>query len=102
MTGRDLIDIKDPRRVKHSTISWTAGEPLEHGTQLATFVVVGPPIGVLAARETARLSYATGDVGSYRTTYTGMIERVRGIVERAAALIDAGEADGERRGEADP
>jgi hypothetical protein len=98
MTGLELIYIKDRRRVKHSTNNWTAGQPLEHGTQLATFRILGQPRGVLAADQNARLSFATGDVGSYHTSYTGMIERVRGIVERAAALIDAREDDGERSG----
>ena len=87
--GLDLIEIVDPGRVVGATNSWRPGRPLEHGTTIATFLVRGEAKGAVRARRDARIGYATGEVGTERTSFTAMIERVRGIVDKAAKLIDS-------------
>jgi hypothetical protein len=88
-TGLDLIEIAQPSRVRATQNRWTSGEPLEHGTPLATFMVRNPEAGVLRARTDARIGFATGSLDTGRTQFTTMIERVQLIVDQAAALIDA-------------
>jgi hypothetical protein len=87
--GLDLIEVVDGGRLLVSTNSWRSGQPLEDGTTLATFRVRGDPREVLHARQDARIGFATGTVGAPRTTYEAMIDRVRDIADKAAALIDS-------------
>ena len=87
--GLELIEIVEPALVVGSTNEWLPGQPLEDGTQIATFMVRGEPNGVIKARYNARLGFATGDVRSDRTSFTGLIDRVRGIADKAAQLIDS-------------
>ncbi|MEA2153874.1 MAG: hypothetical protein QOE11_14 [Solirubrobacteraceae bacterium] len=86
-TGIDLIQIVKPSRVLQSMNSWTAGHPLEHGTALARFMVRNPEEGILRARPDAQVGFAIGDLGAGRTQFTDMIERVRRIVDEAAACM---------------
>jgi hypothetical protein len=87
--GLDLLEIVDPARVIGSTNEWLPGQPLEDGSKIATFMVRGEAQGVIKARHDARLGFATGDVGSDRASFTGMIDRVRGIADKAAQLVDS-------------
>ena len=86
--GTDLIEIRAPSRCGKPINHWNCGEPLEQGTRLATFLVRGTAQDVLGARNDAPIGFATGDVDSPRVGYTDTIARVRGIVDKAAALID--------------
>lgn len=85
--GIDLIEIKRPNRVISATNLWTAGQPLEHGTPLGRFLVRGEPAEVIGARDDAKIGFATGEVGSPRTSYTELIDRVQSIADKAARLI---------------
>lgn len=97
--GLDLIEIQQPDRVKHARNAWTAGQPLEDGTQLATFFLRGGPQGVIASRqEGATLGYATGIVGAPRIKYADMVDRVRQIAEKATDLMDRKPQNRQRRG----
>jgi len=88
-TGLDLVEIPDPQRIARSVNRWTAGRPLEHGTPIATFFTQGPAApGMVRAGEDARVGFAIGDPEAGRTQFTAMIDRVRGIVDGAVALID--------------
>jgi hypothetical protein len=88
-TGLDLITEARPSRVVGRTNSWSAGEPLEDGTQLATFMVRNPEEGILRVRKDQPIGYAIGKLNAGRTDFTAMIERVREIADGAASLIDA-------------
>jgi hypothetical protein len=87
-TGLDLIDVAEPSRVLRTTNVWTTGQPLEDGTTLATFMVREPEEGILRPRSDAHIGFAIGRLEAGRTQFTAMIERVQGVVEGAAALID--------------
>jgi hypothetical protein len=91
--GLDLIEVVDSKRVKQGTSRWVEGEPLAHGTTLATFLTRPPwtPHPVRARRD-ARISFATGEVGEPRIAYADMIERVRTVVTAAAELIASSES----------
>lgn len=86
--GVDLIEVRDPGRVKTTNNLWTRGQPLQDGTNLARFMISGEPKGVIQAHPEAPIGFASGDVDPV-IGYTTMIARVRDIAERAAALIDA-------------
>jgi hypothetical protein len=88
-TGLDLINEVQPSRVVGRTNSWSAGEPLEDGTKLATFMVRNPEDGILRVRKGVPIGYAIGDPSAGRTQFIAMIERVREIADGAAAVIGA-------------
>jgi hypothetical protein len=85
-TGLDLIRVANPSRVVGATNSWTAGQPLKHGTRLATFMVRNPEEHILHARSDAQIGFAVGGLDAGRTQFTAMIDRVRKIVDEAANL----------------
>jgi hypothetical protein len=87
--GVDLIEVLDPGRVKAEMNLWTPGTELEDGTRLARYIVEGDVRRVLAADDATRLAFATGKVGSARTSYVAMIDRVRDIAKKAERLIDS-------------
>jgi hypothetical protein len=66
---------------------WRPGRPLENGTPIATFLVRGEPEGAVKARYDGRLGFATGDVGSARTSFTGMIEPRHGDRRQGRATV---------------
>ena len=84
----DLIEIKDGRRVRNATDVWSPGGPLVDGTTIARFLVAGEVSAVLGAKDVVEIGAATGSLSGARTSYVAMIDRVRGIAARAAALID--------------
>jgi hypothetical protein len=86
--GLDLIEVLDRAKVKTAQNVWTAGQPLEAGTTIARFMIRGEARRVIRARFDAPIGFASGDPGAPRTSYTDMIERVRGIADRAGALMD--------------
>jgi hypothetical protein len=86
--GTDLIAIHSPNRCETLSNQWNSGDPLEHGTRLATFLVRGTAKGVVGSRDDAPIGFATGGVDSPHVGYTDTIARVRGIVDEAAGLID--------------
>jgi hypothetical protein len=88
--GLDLIDVVQPSRVRASTNEWTAGEPLEDGTTLATFMVRDPEEGILSPRDDAPIGFAVGHLDAGRVEFSAMIDRVRGIADVAGALVDRG------------
>jgi hypothetical protein len=88
--GVDMIEVLDRDLLTTTVNRWRPGTPLEHGTIVAHYQFdgrVGP--GALRTRDDVRIGYATGPVHGARTGYIDMIDRVRGIAEAAAALIDA-------------
>jgi hypothetical protein len=88
--GLDLIEITDAKRVTHVINRWVLGQPLGDGTILARFIVRGPQRPPpLRAREDARIGFASGNVGNARVGYKNMIDRVLGIANAAAQLINA-------------
>lgn len=87
-TGLDLISIAAPRRVRKAVNQWNVGDPLEDGTRIATVLVTGEASEVVGARNDAKLGFATGELGSMRTSYTSMVSRVRWIVKEAAEFVD--------------
>lgn len=87
-TGLDLIHVAQPSRVVRATNSWTAGQPLEHGTTLATFMVHNPEEGILHVRPDAQIGFAIGGLDAGRTQFSAMIARVHEIIDGAAALIN--------------
>lgn len=89
--GLDLIEQLDPKRITRALNGWTAGDPLDDGTTLATFLVSGSGglESVLRARNDALIGFAIGDPERGRVAFTDMIERVRGIVDTAAVLVDS-------------
>jgi len=90
--GVDLVRVLRPKFVKVAANCWVAGEPLDHDTELARFLVRGKLEGALGARRDAQVGFATGEIGAPRTTYLAMVDRVRGIADRAQALIDRADA----------
>jgi hypothetical protein len=87
--GTDLIEVIDRRRVMRQLNHWTTGQPLEHGTPLATYMTRGPADPhPLRARADAQIGFATGELSADRVGSTDMIECVRSIVDQPAALID--------------
>jgi hypothetical protein len=86
--GVDLIEVLDPDRVKVAKNLWTPGMELEDGRPLASYLIEGDVRRILRADDTARLGFATGKVGSARTGYVMMIDRVRNIAIMAERLID--------------
>jgi hypothetical protein len=78
------------RRARASTNEWTAGEPLEDGTTLATFMVRDPEEGILSPRDDAPIGFAVGHLDAGRVEFSAMIDRVRGIADVAGALVDRG------------
>jgi hypothetical protein len=86
--GLDLIEILDTKQVVRASNLWSAGTPLEDGTHLARLMIRGDVRQVLGVRTDAPIGFASGEVGAARTTYTDMIERVRGITDKAVVLID--------------
>lgn len=86
--GLDLIEILDQRKVRSAESLWRAGQPLESGTKLARFMIRGDFRETIRVRPEAQMSVASGEVGAPRATYTEIIARVRGVADRAAALID--------------
>jgi hypothetical protein len=87
-TGLELIEVRDPRRVRAQTNAWTFGKRLDDGTLLAHFLVQGRPRDVLGAASTAPIGFATGELGAPRVGYIDMIDRVRAIADAAQSLID--------------
>jgi hypothetical protein len=86
--GVEMIEVLAPDRVTNTTNHWEAGQKLEHGTRLASYLVQGPVRTTLRSRRDVPIGYATGDLEGGHTTYIEMIERVRGIVNAAAAAIN--------------
>jgi hypothetical protein len=89
--GIDLIEVLDRGRLIHERNIWTAGQPLEDGTVLARFMFRGSGAReAIRLRPDAELGFASGPVGAPRTGYTDLIDRVRGVADKAVALIDGG------------
>jgi hypothetical protein len=86
--GLDLIDVRDRRRVAQEQNVWSSGQPIEHGTVLARYIIPGPAEGVLRVDPQTEVKLSTGPLDAPRTTYEGMITRVRTIADKAAAFID--------------
>jgi hypothetical protein len=86
--GIDLIQVLAPKMLIRQDNAWTAGQPLEDGTNLAVFMVRGEPRQVLRTRRDAPIGFASGPIDAPRTSYTDLINRVRGIADKAVALID--------------
>jgi hypothetical protein len=87
--GLDLIEVRNRKRVLSEVNVWTSGQPIEHGTVMARYVIRGIAKGVIRVNRNAEVKLATGPLGAPRTTYEDMIARVRAIADKAAALIDA-------------
>jgi hypothetical protein len=87
--GVDLIEVLDRSKVKVEENLWTNRMELEHGTLLARYLIDGPARLVLRADDAAHLGFATGKIGSARTGYLTMIDRVRDIAKKAERLIDS-------------
>jgi hypothetical protein len=87
--GIDLIEVLDGKAVKNQRNLWTPGDQLVDGTDLALFMVSGEGANLLQVRTDAAIGFASGEVGAPATTYSEMIVRVRGIVDKASALIDS-------------
>jgi hypothetical protein len=85
--GLDLIELVDPSKLTSARNLWNAGLPLEDGTNLALFIIRGEPNRAIRARHDAPIGFASGEVGGPRTSYRAMMDRVRGIADRAGALI---------------
>lgn len=86
--GLDLIQIRDRKRVLSEENVWVSGEPIFHGTVMARFRIRGlAKQGLLRVDPKAEIKLSTGPLDAPRTTYEDMIGRVRGIADRAAALI---------------
>jgi hypothetical protein len=86
--GLDLIQIRDRRRVLSQENVWVSGQPIAHGTVMARFRIRGPAKHLLQVDPSAEIKPSTGPLDAPRTTYEDIIARVRGITDRAAALID--------------
>jgi hypothetical protein len=87
--GIDLIEVLDRSKVKVEENLWTNGMDLEHGTLLARYLIDGPARSVVRADDAAHLGFATGKIGSARTGYLTMTDRVRDIAKKAEQLIDS-------------
>jgi hypothetical protein len=87
--GLDLIEVRDRRAVVSAENGWTSGEQIEHGTVMARYRIRGDPKRVLRVDPHAEIKLSTGPVEGPRTTYEDMVARVRGIADRAVALINA-------------
>ncbi|MDQ6822797.1 MAG: hypothetical protein M3076_21100 [Actinomycetota bacterium] len=84
----DLIQVRDRKMVLSQENVWLSGQPISHGTVMARFRIRGPAQGVLRVDPNAEIKLSTGPLDAPRTTYEDMIARVRGIADKAAALID--------------
>jgi hypothetical protein len=78
--GVDLVEVLAPGRIRKRTNLWDAGQKLENGTPLASYLVRGPARSALRTRRDAPIGYGTGDRGGGRTSYAEIIGRVRRIV----------------------
>jgi len=87
--GLDLIEVCDRKRVLSQTNVWTSGQPIEHGTVMARYIIRGVAKGVIRVDPNVEVKLATGPLDAPRTTYEDMIVRVRIIADKAAELIDA-------------
>jgi hypothetical protein len=87
--GLDLIQIRDHKMVLSAENVWTTGQPIEHGTVMARYRIRGLADGLLRVDRAAEIKLSTGPPDAPRTTYEDMIARVRGIADKAAALIDS-------------
>ena len=86
--GLDLIQVRDRKMVMSEENVWLSGQPIGHGTLMARFRIRGPAKGLLRVDPNAEIKLSTGPLDAPRTTYQDMIARVRGIADKAAALID--------------
>jgi hypothetical protein len=80
--GVDLIDVRDRNRVLGEHNVWTSGQPIEHVTVMARYIIRGSAEGVL------RVDPKPDDkllrpLDPPRTTYEDMIARVRTIADKA-------------------
>jgi hypothetical protein len=87
--GLDLIEVRDRRALLSAENGWTNGEPVQHRTVMARYTIRGDARAVLRVHPNAEIKLSSGPVDGPRTTYEDMIARVRGIADKAAALIDA-------------
>ena len=87
--GLDLIEVLNRKRVLSQNNVWTSGQPINHGTVMARYVIRGPAKGVIRVDRKADIKLATGPVGAPRMSYADLIARVRTIADKAAALIDS-------------
>lgn len=86
--GLDLIQVRDRKKVLSEGNVWVSGQPITHGTVMARFRVRGLAKDLLRVDPNAEIKLSTGPLDAPRTTYEDMIVRVRGIADRAGALID--------------
>jgi hypothetical protein len=86
--GLDLIQVHDRKKVLSEENVWVSGQPLAHGTVIARFRIRGLAQDLLRVDPNADIKLSTGPLDAPMTTYEGMIARVRGTADRAAALID--------------
>lgn len=86
--GLDLIQIRDRKRLLSEENAWVSGQPIEHGTVIARFRVRGLAKDLLCVDPNAQIKLSTGPLEAPTTTYEEMIVRVRGIADKAGALID--------------
>ena len=67
---------------------WLTGQPITHGTVIARFCIRGLAQDLLRVDPDAEIKLSTGPLDAPRTTYQDIISRVRGIADKATALID--------------
>jgi hypothetical protein len=87
--GLDLIEVRDRNRVLSDENLWTSGDPIEHGTVMARYRIRGSARNILRVSSTAEVKLSTGRLGDPKTTYEGMIGRMRTIADEAVELINA-------------
>jgi hypothetical protein len=84
--GIDLIQVRNARMVLSAENVWTSGQPIEHGTVMARYR--GLANDLLRVDPAADVRLSTGPLHSHRTTYEELIARVRGMADKAVAVID--------------
>ena len=88
--GIDLIEITDKSRLVTAQNVWNEGDPLDHGTVLATFMFRGqsptqrPPLN---KNDDRPLVFAIGVRGEPRVEFEAIFARVREVVDDATQLI---------------
>jgi hypothetical protein len=87
--GVDLIQVKDPKVLMGQPENvWTASQPLGHDTVLARYRLRALAAGQLRADPKAEIKLSTGPLEAPKLSYDALIQRVRHIADKAAALIE--------------
>jgi hypothetical protein len=87
--GLDLIQVRNRKMVLSEENVWVSGQPVAHGTVMARFRIRGLAEGLLRVDPDAEIKLSSGLLDAPGTTYEDMIARVRGMADKAAALIDS-------------